>query len=131
MPPKEKSKNQRVKEEAKKFEESSESSKIPSSSNTTLPLPPKIGNNSFQWGSHITQVAQKSTLSPTPGFQFPPSQPTSQPAPAKTEEEKSITQLLMEMKTENQVTALNHQNEFIGLKNLMVAQEVSLGQKIT
>merc|ERR1712081_100832 len=35
------------------------------------------------------------------------------------------------MKTENQVTALNHQNEFIGLKNLMVAQEVSLGQKIT
>merc|ERR1711954_250614 len=44
---------------------------------------------------------------------------------------KSITQLLMEMKTENQVTALNHQNEFLGLKNLMVNQEISLAQKIS
>merc|ERR1711954_347799 len=54
----------------------------------------------------------------------------SQQMPAKTEEEKSIMQLLMEMKAENQTTALNHQSEFLGLKNLMVAQEVSLGQKI-
>merc|ERR1711954_444484 len=55
----------------------------------------------------------------------------SQQMPAKTEEEKSIMQLLMEMKAENQATALNHQSEFLGLKNLMVAQEVPLGQKIT
>merc|ERR1711954_216433 len=55
----------------------------------------------------------------------------SQQMPAKTEEEKSIVQLLMEMKAENQTTAMNHQSEFLGLKNLMVQQEVSLGQKIT
>ena len=74
-------------------------------------------------------MAQKQALSPTTGFQFPPIQPVSQPAPPKTEEEKSITQLLMEMKAENQLTALNHQSEFAGLKNLMVAQEAALGKK--
>ena len=48
----------------------------------------------------------------------------------KQDEEKSVMQLLLEMKQENQVIAQNQQTEILGLKNVIMAQENSLAAKI-
>jgi len=132
MPPKEKPlKNTQVKEDVKKLEDSQGSSKTPPvlSLNSTLPSISKSPSNQnwFQWGSHINQMGQKPQSTPTNGFQF--SQQV--PQPAKTEEEKSVTQLQLEMKRDNQQNAINNQNQNTELKNIIVAQENALAQKIT
>ena len=89
MPPKDKAKNSRVKDDVKKMEESHDSAKFPPTSSQTSMLPSKTNDttkisqglsfqstfppksplplpmNSFQWGSHATQMASKPPRAPT------------------------------------------------------------------
>ena len=131
-----------VKEDAKKFEEASDSqsltSKIPQptpqGASQTIPTTPKPSSSSnplqsFQWGTHPSQLPLKPPYSPTGAHQWIP--PALLQPPAQPQQDSSLKDLLLEMKQDNKNTALANQKEFIGLRNAIASQETSLAKKIT
>merc|ERR1711954_130556 len=142
MPPKDKAKNSRVKEDLKKMEESQDSAKFPptGSQSTMIPsksmdpskitqgtsfqstFPPKspapLPMNTFQWGSHATQVAPK-----------PPSVPTNQNQEANPEP-SGFKKILLEIQRSNEITAQTVKSEVTGLKTTIENSEKNVTDQI-